>query len=110
MCHNSPKRIFFLRSLNFELIENFFIRLFRGSGLSGLSSMSESVNYSDNLKIIRPFLNLNKADLKYTTLNYFKTYIKDPSNEDEKFLRIKVRKLIKELDKNGLDKRKFIWF
>ena len=24
-----------------------------------------------------------KKDLKYVTLNYFKTYIKDPSNKDE---------------------------
>jgi len=47
-----------------DLIENFFIRLFRGSGLTGLSSMSESVNYNKNLKIIRPFLKLEKRELK----------------------------------------------
>ena len=69
-----------------DQIENFFIRLIRGSGLSGLSSMPEKVKYSKNLKIIRPFLKLEKKDLKYVTLNYFKTYIKDPSNNDEKFL------------------------
>ena len=75
-----------------DQIENFFIRLLRGSGLTGLSSMSTKTNYNDRLKIIRPFLNLNKKDLRYATLNYFKTYIKDPSNEDEKFLRVRIRR------------------
>ena len=69
-----------------DQIENFFIRLLRGSGLTGLSSMSLETKYSKHLKIIRPFLNLNKKDLKYVTLNYFKTYIKDPSNQDQKYL------------------------
>tara|TARA_B100000029_G_C17520710_1_gene939754 strand:+ start:28 stop:1086 length:1059 start_codon:yes stop_codon:yes gene_type:complete len=85
-----------------DQIENFFIRLFRGSGLSGLASMAESVNYNKKLKIIRPFLNIKKKNLEYVTLNYFKNYIKDPSNENEKFLRIKIRKYRKNMQAEGL--------
>ena len=91
-----------------DQIENFFIRLLRGSGLTGLSSMSANIKYNDRLKIIRPFLNFNKIDLKYTTLNYFKTYIKDPSNEDEKFLRVRIRKYRQNMKKEGLDTSKII--
>jgi len=91
-----------------DQIENFLIRLFRGSGLTGLSSMSESVNYSNNLKIIRPFLSLKKVDIKYVTLNFFKTYIQDPSNRDEKFLRVRIRKYRKNMEKEGLDTGKII--
>ena len=91
-----------------DQIENFFIRLFRGSGLTGLSSMTENVNYNSNLKIIRPFLNINKADLKQITLNFFKTYIQDPSNENEKFLRVRIRKYRKNMEKEGLDTSKII--
>ena len=91
-----------------DQIENFFIRLFRGSGVTGLSSMSVNTKYNDHLKIIRPFLNINKVDLKYTTLNYFKTYIKDPSNDDEKFLRVRIRKYRKNMEREGLDTRKII--
>jgi len=91
-----------------DQIENFFIRLFRGSGLTGLSSMSTSTKFNNRLKIIRPFLGFKKIDLKYVTLNYFKTFIKDPSNDDEKFLRIRVRKYKKNMEKEGLDTQKII--
>ena len=91
-----------------DQIENFFIRLLRGSGLTGLSSMQVKAKYNNNLKIIRPFLSLEKKDLKYVTLNYFKTYIEDPSNNDEKFLRVRIRKYRKNMEKEGLDTRKII--
>ncbi len=91
-----------------DQIENFFIRLFRGSGLTGLSSMSETFNYSNNLKIIRPLLDYKKEDLKYITLKYFKNYIRDPSNDNERYLRVKIRKQRKNLDKEGLDTGKII--
>ena len=91
-----------------DQIENFFIRLLRGSGLTGLSSMSTNTKYNSRLKIIRPFLSLEKKDLIYVTLNYFKTYIKDPSNNNEKFLRVRIRKYRKDMEKEGLDTRKII--
>ena len=89
-----------------DQIENFLIRLLRGSGITGLSSMSTNSKFNSSLKIIRPFLNLKKKDLKYVTLNYFKTYIKDPSNNDEKFLRIRIRKYKKNMEQEGLDTNK----
>jgi len=91
-----------------DQIENFFIRLLRGSGLAGLSSMPDSVNYNDKLKIIRPLLAFRKEDLKYITLNIFKTYIKDSSNKDDKFLRVRIRKYRKIMEQEGLDTSKII--
>ena len=60
------------------------------------------------MKIIRPFLKFEKKDLKYVTLNYFKTYIKDPSNKNEKFLRVRIRRYRKNMEKEGLDTKKII--
>ena len=91
-----------------DQIENFFIRLFRGSGLTGLSSMSESFEYSKKLKIIRPLLGFKKKDLIDVSLHYFNDYISDPSNEDEKYLRVRVRKYRKIMEKEGLDTTKII--
>ena len=70
--------------------------------MTGLSSMSENVNYNKKIKIIRPFLDLKKSELKYVTLNFFGTFIKDPSNKNEKFLRVRIRKYRKNLEKEGL--------
>ena len=91
-----------------DQIENFFIRLLRGSGLTGLSSMAEIFNYSNVLKIIRPFLSFKKIDLQNTTLKYFKNFIKDPSNDNEKYLRVRVRKIRNNMEKEGLDTSKVI--
>jgi len=91
-----------------DQIENFLIRLFRGSGLTGLSSIALNVKLNNKLKIIRPFLNFKKDDLKRVTLSYFKNYIKDPSNKDDKYLRVRIRKYIKQMKKEGLDAKKII--
>ena len=40
--------------------------------------------------------------------NYiFGSYVKDPSNEDDKFKRVKVRNFLKQLGLEGLDRNKF---
>ncbi len=89
-----------------DLYENFFIRISRGSGLNGLVSFGKTIN-KDKIKIIRPLLNFEKKDLIYLTNNFFKYYIDDPSNEDDKFQRARIRKLTKSLQAEGLDKKKF---
>ena len=89
-----------------DLYENFFIRISRGSGLNGLVSFGETTD-NQKIKIIRPLLNFEKKDLIYLTNNVFKHYIDDPSNEDDKFKRARIRKLTKSLQSEGLDKKKF---
>ena len=89
-----------------DLYENFFIRISRGSGLNGLVSFGEISN-KDRIKIIRPLLNFEKKDLIYLTKNVFKKYVNDPSNKDDKFKRVRIRKLTKSLQTEGFDKKKF---
>tara|TARA_B100001121_G_scaffold284832_1_gene280087 strand:- start:440 stop:1468 length:1029 start_codon:yes stop_codon:yes gene_type:complete len=90
-----------------DLLENFFIRILRGSGLKGLISLDrESKIGSKNL--LRPLLSEKKEDLIYLSNNIFNFYVEDPTNYDENYKRIKIRKLIETLQINGLDKKKFI--
>ena len=90
-----------------DLFENFFIRISRGSGLKGLISFDKKTEFN-NIKFLRPLLNQKKEDLIFVSKHIFNFYIVDPSNKDEKFKRIKIRKSIEELQKFGLDKKKFL--
>ena len=89
-----------------DLFENFFIRLLRGSGLKGLISLDKKIKIKDKY-LFRPLLNQEKKDLIYVTKYVFNFFFKDPTNYKEKYLRTKIRKLIKDLEVNGLDKKKF---
>ena len=90
-----------------DLYENFLIRLLRGSGLKGLTSFGSTSEYkNNNVQIIRPLINLEKKDLIYLSNNVFNFFVEDPSNLNENFKRIRIRNLIKNLEKEGLDKQK----
>ena len=88
-----------------DLFENFFIRMLRGSGLKGLVSL-EKKTILNKINLIRPLLNFNKKDLEFVSNHVFNFFIKDPSNDDVKYTRIRIRKLIKEFKNNGFDKAK----
>jgi len=90
-----------------DLLENFFIRILRGSGLNGLVSLDKKSKVG-NKNLFRPLLNENKESLIFLSKKVFNFYVKDPSNEDQKFQRIRIRKLIHTLQNNGLDKKKFL--
>ena len=90
-----------------DLFENFFNRFLRGSGLKGLVSFDYKSKIEDN-NILRPLIYQKKDDLIYLSKKVFNFYVKDPTNLDEKFQRIKVRKLINSLQENGLHKKKFL--
>ena len=88
--------------------ENFFIRLLRGSGLKGLVSFYNYRNLQrNNINIVRPLLDFSKEDLLYVTKNTFNFHIDDPSNRSLEYLRSRVRFMINNLKKNGLDEKKF---
>tara|TARA_B100001123_G_scaffold136100_1_gene157963 strand:+ start:646 stop:1734 length:1089 start_codon:yes stop_codon:yes gene_type:complete len=93
-----------------DMYETFFSRLLRGSGTEGLSSFAK-IEKQFNLKnkkfkVVRPLHNLTKQDLIHVSNIAFKFYVKDPSNELDRFQRVRIRKLISNLKKEGLDFRK----
>lgn len=84
-----------------DVAENFLIRLFRGSGLDGLSTMAEA-SEAFGIKLVRPLLNFEKSDLeKYLRAKKIK-WFEDESNLDEKFLRNKIRNFFATFEERNL--------
>ena len=85
-----------------DQVETFLIRLSRGSGLRGLSAMRPLSKINNQVSLFRPLLDTKKKFLIKISKNIFGTYIKDPSNKNNKYLRTKVRNLKKPLEKSGI--------
>lgn len=72
--------------------ETFFLRLIRGSSLTGLTVMKPKIGY-----YVRPLLEIKKTDiLAWLTHNNY-TYCIDETNESPKYLRNRIRKTIETL-------------
>ena len=91
-----------------DQVETFFIRLSRGSGLHGLSSMNYLSKIDNKVNLYRPLLDIKKKFLIKISKIVFGKYFKDPSNKNLKYLRTKVRKLKNPLEKSGIEYRQII--
>ena len=91
-----------------DLIENFYIRLIRGSGIKGLTSLKNVFEYSKNFYLLRPLLNFNKEELLNITKKSYSSWVEDRSNKNDKFLRVRIRKMQYKLQKEGFDPKRII--
>ena len=64
------------------------------------------INYN-GINIIRPFLSISKNQLMNINKKTFGFFVDDPTNKNDKFLRSRIRKLLRNLDKEGLNFDKF---
>ena len=85
-----------------DQVETFFIRLSRGSGLTGLSAMKISSKIDKKVTLMRPLLDTQKKYLKKISKITFGIYFNDPSNKNNKYLRTKIRNLKIPLKKSGI--------
>jgi tRNA(Ile)-lysidine synthetase-like protein len=76
--------------------ETVFQRLVRGSLFWGLAAMSRTTNIG-TLRIVRPLLNVRRAQLRSFLESRGQTWREDASNESDDYLRNRVRRL---LDRN----------
>lgn len=82
--------------------ETVVMRLVRGSGPLGLKGMSD-ITERGGTQILRPFLWTARERLAVTALAAGLIPVQDPSNEDEKFTRVRIRRLMPLLEAEGLD-------
>ena len=96
------KTIFTAHNLE-DQVETFFIRLSRGSGLQGLSSMKQKNKIGNDITLVRPLLEFKKKSLIKISKIIFGKYFKDPSNDNDKYLRTRIRKFRQKLEKSGIN-------
>jgi tRNA(Ile)-lysidine synthase len=70
--------------------ETLLIRLERGSGVVGLSGMAR-IRETGTVRILRPFLGLSRSRLRATVSRAKVEFVEDPSNQDPKFARVRIR-------------------
>jgi tRNA(Ile)-lysidine synthase len=89
--------------------ETILFRLARGSGLLGLAGMAHAsplpIGGRASLFLVRPLLRLPKARLVATLQAERIGFSEDPSNDDPRFARVRLRGLMPELAREGLDAR-----
>ena len=86
-----------------DQVETFLIRLSRGSGLTGLSSMRFISPLSNKILLARPLLDVKKRYLISISKKTFGKFFRDPSNTNKKYLRSRIRTLQKPLLKSGIN-------
>ncbi len=107
-CEKNKIKFLILAHHQDDLIENFYIRLIRGSGIKGLTSLQNIFEFNKNFYLLRPLLNFNKQELLNVTKASYSSWIKDPSNKNDKFLRVRIRKIQSKLQKEGFDPKRII--
>ena len=90
-----------------DQIETFLFRMFRGSGLQGLTSFSSSYE-RNGLTLIRPLIDTPKSELISYARRKKINWVEDPSNKNQKYDRVKLRKVLPLIYKEGFDKKVFL--
>ncbi len=76
-----------------DQLETLIMRVLRGSGIDGMSAIRAKRGY-----VIRPLLHLSKMELEEYVRSQGITAVDDPSNHDQSFDRVRVRKALSQLD------------
>jgi tRNA(Ile)-lysidine synthase len=89
--------------------ETILFRLARGSGLSGLAGMRPVAKLGD-MTLLRPLLALRKSALVEHCIASGQAFLRDPSNENPAFARVRWRRIAPLIAQNGLDTETLLRF
>lgn len=77
--------------------ETLLLRALRGSGVDGLAAMQASRALDQDFILLRPLLDVPKADLVAALRKRGQAWIEDPSNANPAFARVRVRRALDAL-------------
>lgn len=85
-----------------DVAETFLMRLARGSGVDGLAAMADRWEEA-GVTWLRPLLKVGRAELRALLTARGVDWVEDPSNEDPRFDRARMRAALPGLAELGLD-------
>lgn len=71
--------------------ETVLLRVLRGTGIDGLSAIPRVRSLDDKIRILRPVLDFGREMLREVLRSRDIAFADDPSNENSRFLRVRVR-------------------
>lgn len=101
-CHKNKIRFLFLGHHGQDQIETIIFRMAKGTGLDGLAGMRPTTILENGLRLVRPLLSLSHQDLCDTLKSRNIDWVEDPSNQNDKYARVRIRNIISVLEKEGL--------
>ena len=93
LCNKFSIKTLFLGHHADDIAETMSIRLLKNSSIDGLCPIFR-VRELFRIKIFRPFLEIKKEEILQLNKVYKINFIEDPSNKNDKYLRVRVRKLL----------------
>jgi len=87
--------------------ETILFRLLRGSGVAGLAAMAP-VAQRGGLRLVRPLLDLSKADLIAHCEALGQAFFQDPSNRDPRYARTNLKTVLAHLADEGLGRNELL--
>jgi len=74
--------------------ETVLLRLLRGTGIDGLGGIPPQRELSPKVRVVRPLLGLRRLDIRAFLEREGVAWVEDPTNEDPRFQRVRVRREI----------------
>lgn len=93
---NNIKHLFLAHNLD-DQAETIFMRIARGSGIDGACGISDVVQ-RDGVYVHRPILCTPRKIIENELSLQGWKWVEDPSNQDDRYQRVKVRKLLRSYD------------
>jgi len=78
--------------------ETVLARLLRGAGVRGLGAMAPCRATSSGASLVRPVLSCRRGALRAHLEHSGRDWVRDPSNEDPRFERVRLRRVLAQLE------------
>lgn len=105
-CRTHGLSYLFLAHHRDDQAETVLFRLAKGSGLDGLAGMQGVSAYDEDLTLVRPLLDFEKADLLAYCVERDVPYVQDPGNDNPDFARVRLRQARAVLEAEGLSAKR----